>query len=149
LAYIHRSSFDILQRTSFDEFEKNYFEIDDMIALPIQILNRKGYITSFSCAGHPFEDIIELDIHADEQDEPVSNPRKFSDCSSYISFIEGITLPSIPDGFFVIREYPEIDKCLTIRAFYDINLSVYDLLRCVIDKMACLYDWSLTLENSP
>ena len=59
MAYIHKKTFDILQESNIDDFLDDYFECDDLIALPIQILNQKGYKTRFCCCGHPFEKIDE------------------------------------------------------------------------------------------
>lgn len=44
---------------SYDDYEiskdpfENGFEVDDLIAPAISILNKKGYRTAFCCSGHP------------------------------------------------------------------------------------------------
>ena len=140
MAYLHKKTFDILQRGGLDNDRHDYFEVDDMMALPVRVLNQKGYTTTFCCAGHPFEDITGID-------ETTNEPEKHTDFSSYISFAEGVVLPSIPLGFFIIREYPAIEKCLTIRTFYDRELDAYSFMQKVLVKMAFLYEWTLGLTD--
>jgi len=77
--------------------KEDHFEVEDIIALPIQALNRKGYITEFCCAGHLFE---------------------MPDAESYISFKEGIWLPSLPPGWHEDEEKFQ-DTKLAIRYSYD------------------------------
>ena len=59
MPYIHKSTFEIIQGSNIDHYLDDYFEVDELIALPIQVLNRKGYTTSFCCSGHSFIEIDE------------------------------------------------------------------------------------------
>ena len=43
--YISTDNYEIIENP-------NFFEVDEEIAETISILNKKGYITLFSCAGH-------------------------------------------------------------------------------------------------
>ena len=52
-------------------------EVDELLIPTIKILNNKGYITKFCCSGH----------------YTGQHPR------AYITFYEGIDVPSIPNGF--------------------------------------------------
>ncbi|MHB1155014.1 MAG: hypothetical protein ACYCWE_19300 [Eubacteriales bacterium] len=45
---------------NIDNYLDDYFEVDDMIAPVIQLLNKKGYVTTFYCGGHPYVDICEF-----------------------------------------------------------------------------------------
>ena len=54
MAYMHKETFDIERCKNTYDSNENYFEVDELIALPIQILNCKGYFTAFCCSGHPF-----------------------------------------------------------------------------------------------
>jgi hypothetical protein len=101
-------------------FDKdNCFEIDDVVVPTIQILNRKGYITVDCCAGHPF------------------NTAGNGMYSSYISFKEGIVLPSLPPGYTLNNNI--------IRRFWDFELDFYAFIRDNIETMAQLYKWALDL----
>lgn len=43
MAFMHSKTFDIINSSNIDGYLDDYFEIDDYIAKPIQILNLKGY----------------------------------------------------------------------------------------------------------
>ena len=61
MAYMHKETFEILQGSNIENYlDDYYFEIDDLIALPVQVLNRKGYKTQACCSGHPFDIVTEL-----------------------------------------------------------------------------------------
>jgi len=121
MAYMHNDSFEILQGSNIDNYLDEYFDVDDLIALPIQTLNRRGYKTQFCCSGHPFESVSELfselemtiehcPIIGVYKIEEATNPtdpkykhrllvRNPPDRSSYITFESGTILPSLPCGF--------------------------------------------------
>jgi hypothetical protein len=121
MAYMHKETFDIVHGNYVEgQTEEHYFEVDEMIALPIQVLNRKGYRTRFSCAGHPFREISELYMSGDVENpekiihgtisvEKVENPPyedmdtriifERDDNRCYITFEPGVELPSLPRDF--------------------------------------------------
>ena len=86
MAYMHKEMFEITMDEQY-RGDFGYFEIDDPIALPVQVLNRKGYITEWCCAGHPPFHLINSPLI------------RFCQCSSYIVFKENVSLPSLPPGF--------------------------------------------------
>ena len=69
MALMHRETFDIIDGTNIDEELDEYFEVDEYIALPIQILNRKGYRTKFCCQGHPYPSRVKSTF-LNETEEP-------------------------------------------------------------------------------
>lgn len=59
MAYIHKKKFNII--SGFDKFanikEEEWFHCDDLIAISVAILNKKGYRTTSSCSGHIFPEL--------------------------------------------------------------------------------------------
>lgn len=53
MAYINKETFNIRQDVPNSDIN-DYFEVDELIAPVISILNKKGYYTSFCCSGHPY-----------------------------------------------------------------------------------------------
>ena len=132
MAKIHKKTFDISDTKEGFYAGENYFHIDDLIALPIQALNRKGYITEFCCAGHPFA-------------KPYD---------SSISFKEGIWLPSLPPKFVEDKSFYKKFKKLRIIHKY-VNYDCYNehnafefiraFLNDNIEAMEALYKWVIDL----
>jgi hypothetical protein len=74
--YISEDSFEILENPC-----ENSFEVDDLIAPAISLLNKRGYVTAWCCSGH-----------AEHEERPMH---------AYISFWFGETPPeTIPEGWY-------------------------------------------------
>ena len=77
-----------------------YVEIDELIAPTIQVLNRKGYITTGCCSGHSLKDTItaitSYSPNNSEMGYKVIHDRIYD---THIAFKEGISLPSLPPEF--------------------------------------------------
>ena len=162
MAYMHKQTFDIalLGRSDYEYSKMNsafannadYFQVDDLIALPVQVLNRKGYLTVAVCAGHPF---VSLSPSSDE----------LLPSMSYIIFDEGIYLPSLPPGFVAREqniktlatgdtiEIPVNPVKKNKRLLIDCTLrgnsdsTIYDILRGNFEAMEQLYKWTLNLPD--
>ena len=111
MVYMHKETFELWEP---GQSKENYFEIDDAIVPPVQVLNRKGYITADCCAGHPF------------------NTEGNGMYYSYIKFKEGVLLPSLPPGFDLYDG--------TLMRFWDLSTEFYAFLRDNIDTMEKLYE---------
>jgi hypothetical protein len=163
MAYMHKQTFDIqlLGRSDY-EYSKlnstyanddNYFQVDDLIAMPVQVLNRKGYTTAAACAGHPFTAV------SPSTDELLPS-------HSYIIFEKGILLPSLPPGFVPYEQNANTGRtdkiempikakhmgkygCVLIQCtFYgDNDITIYDILRGNFEAMEALYKWTLDLPG--
>ena len=134
MAYIQRETFEILDADKVIiqiPFVAKHFWVDDLIALPIHMLNRKGYTTEGCCSGHLF---FGTDIY-----------EKPKDLMSYINFEEGISLPSLPPGFAWHNNTCIMYK-YNIPYKYDAN-AIYGLLRENLDVMEQLYKWALKLPD--
>ncbi|MCL2518068.1 MAG: hypothetical protein FWF15_05840 [Oscillospiraceae bacterium] len=128
--YMHKETFNIFGGYYITDFRnENCFEVDELIARPIQILNRKGYFTTQCCSGHPFM-IPMKKVH-----EAINN-------ESYIAFQEGIALPSVPRGFKKVHNGYRV---LIFRLYLD--KKDYECLREIFKSMELLYLWALNLPE--
>lgn len=167
MAYMHKETFDIVDDDYVgdddlkevlgivDDYctDDYYFHVDDLIALPIQVLNRKGYITRQCCTGgHPFRMMFEGENMSGEEAEE----RGKRICNTYIQFEDGISLPTLPPGFeisfnVITKKYnnnheiglpPDI---VMIRGHNNNDIGVYETMREVLNSMEQLYKWALNL----
>ena len=145
MAYMHKETFDIVVENSCKN-PNDYFYVDELIELPVQILNRKGYITEFCCAGHPF-DYLEENGEFERESEDARAKRlarkTYRSLKGYISFKEciskwyGIPFTAITDtGRTFTLADPKI---------YDND--VYKFMRDVTESMEQLYEWALKLPD--
>lgn len=157
MPYIHKNTFDIIQGSNIEDDLDDYFEVDEPLALPIQELNRKGYITKFCCCGHSFEDKGEafassetynfehtiVGTYATEKMPDGSHRilyRNVSNHQSYIVFADDTILPQAPPGW----QYD--DRSLTCD--YPDNLDEYSFMATMIQSMKDLYKWALRLPRA-
>jgi hypothetical protein len=87
-------------------------EVDELLLLPIKILNQKGYITKYCCSGHIYS----------------SYPQ------TYIVFEDDINLPNIPNGFYV-----DAERCIRKDFNYKKNnelLLQKEIIKTVIDILS-------------
>lgn len=54
MAWVHFKTNEILHEITEDFKQEDFYHVDDLLAIPVVELNKKGYITTSSCAGHPF-----------------------------------------------------------------------------------------------
>jgi len=165
MPYMHKQTFDISPKgdSYMDTAEINdYFHVDDLIALPIQILNRKGYLTIGCCAG----------VHPQPATIPI-NPNDWVVSSCWIIFKDDISLPCIPLGFVKefyndnLKERAKIakqekkqlrDKSLLIKHVLqyrnklmsgcdESDNTIYGIWREQLDAIERLYKWALDLSD--
>ena len=141
MACIHKKTFDIYHSDQLI-MPDDYFEVDDEIAPSIQMLNRKGYITEWCCAGHPLLDWLMRSTEV-EYEKCTVTPE------SYICFKEGVSLPVLPPGFVIYTSPPGfVDLRLNIRRYYHVDKYLYnyfEISRNIIEAMEHLYKWTLDL----
>jgi hypothetical protein len=117
MPFMHGTTFEI---TEFDmRRDHAYFEVDDLLALAIQILNRKGYYTYVCCEGHPFDTERYLDI----------------------AFHDSVDLPYLPDGF-------NFEHC-RLQYYYKSNDRVFEFEREKVDICEALTAWADGLPENP
>ena len=141
---MNKKSFDITSSIVSVNNPDDWFDIDDLIALPIQVLNRKGYITEACCAGYVFDILIESTSPSNTTNNvPVFLNDEYP-CLSYIVFNRGTVLPSLPSGFVIYDNLP--NDILLIQRLYNGN-DIYRLIRDILEAMEQLYEWALSLPN--
>lgn len=160
MAWIHKETYEILQALEAGHLEE-YFEADDFIAAPIAMLNKKGYVTTASCAGHPFPSKFNIETQVLEKsigfDEIETKPedlehlrnetlnttfRTYKYRISYIIFEN--ELPEdidIPDGWYYSWE----NNMLYTR--YTKRPDPYRFIEMQITKMKALMAWAENLSE--
>lgn len=146
--YMHKTSFDISHGLSETltaningekrvYFLKEYFfEVDELIALPLQKLNRKGYYTACSCQGHPFDHVL-FHLSPEGALQPVVAEVPCPH-ESYVTFVEPYELPSLPEGFTLQKT----EKSLRIFKAHPKNGDYEETLSSIIAAMNALSRWA-------
>lgn len=154
MPYMHKRTFDIsnsmpttVTQHQGDGTEIQYepmpdfFHVDELIAIPLQILNRKGYLTACSCAGHPFDPVFFTKTENGVWDPFLADG--LCTCTSYITFFGDYQFPFLPSGF-------EQDKAPAgVRIFrkHEKNGDAWETLSSVMDAMKTLHDWAKELPS--
>ena len=133
----------------FDEIFDRHFEVDELLVLPVIELNKRGYITVYSCSGHPF--MWELTYQNDEEEQQYENPLFYekdehlyfyayrrSIAEAYIKFEQEYKFKILPDGWRYERD--------TLRFAFSTDLSDYELHKVLIKAMDSLYAWACSLN---
>lgn len=78
---------------------RDVFEVDELIAYPVQLLCNKGYITEMSCAGHAFGTLHYESVEKDEK----NNDNTLLQELSYDHGIEFRCYEGIPEPYTFIK----------------------------------------------
>ena len=139
MACIHKETFDIYHNDQII-VPDGYFEIDEEIAPAIQVLNRKGYITEYCCAGHPLTDWLMRSSKAEYEKSNVEP-------DSYILFKEGILLPTLPPGFFNDSSGMRLVIRKSHRYSTYADNTFFGMSKHIVETMEQLYEWALNLPD--
>lgn len=142
MAYMDKNTYKFINKEDIKNIDNNdIIELDEMIAPIIQLLNLKGYKTSSSCSGHPYKDELIPGIN-------------IMYISSYITFEDGIILPSYPKNAIISTNSYIIDGSLnfTIKCYKDIikiNNSGSDYYRIYNKIVKVMKIWMKWAERLP
>ncbi len=107
--YMNSKTFELSEQEDND-----CIKIEELIALTISLLNKKGYYTKYCCSGHYDKEIDEYGVEGEDIEDISENELCQVlpyDCGSYkiswlssveschIRFNEDVILPNIPDEF--------------------------------------------------
>ena len=159
MAYMKLNTFDIYQELLTEEELSidGFVEIDELVAPVVSILNKKGYITSNSCSGHPYCDYQLSSSILEENSLNTANRDEFNKhpyISGYIMFDTDIFIHSCPsdestyiemDTFtnkprFIIRYWYEFDA-------NDNVVNSYKAHDKILDIMKNWMEWAESLPN--
>lgn len=156
MAFINKKTHEILQ--AFDEglAQDDYIAVDDLIALPIASLHKKGYQTVEFKAGNPFPYLHCLDtqinlkngVDFDKLSEPIKDTeehafvhlRTYRDRISYIKFEEDLPEElDVPDGWL----YDPDENMLYVR--YSKKPDPYLFTIAQVKHMQALMNWIMEI----
>ena len=136
---------------NFKLFYMNSFDIDEEMFPIIQILNQKGYTTTYCCSGHLHKPYNSIFDHNEIKILPHIETNETRTCA-YLLFALFVKLPYLPkswkfyksdakDGFYVIRHYwtKKQKEC-----FKD---NPYLYYRKRVKLLQNLYEWALSLPE--
>jgi hypothetical protein len=117
MPYLHSKTFELTGEDM--RRDTDYFEVDELLAFAIQMLNKKGYYTYVCCEGHPFVYVRYLDI----------------------AFHDSVDLPYLPEGFY-------FEHC-RLRYDYTEQKSLFGFSREMTDVCEALTKWAAGLPENP
>lgn len=141
MAYICEKDWSIFHSENDDQFNaENCFEVDEVIALSVCELNKKGYATKFCCSGHIFSDATPWHNESGE----IIGKMTMSNASGYISFKEKISLNTVPPG--AVLEDLSKDDVTNLYFMYDSKDGTPELQSEITKMMVNLYEWTKSLD---
>lgn len=110
MAYIDRKTFKPYSDISVSEVEQRSFDCDDLIAPVISILNQKGYVTNFCCAGHPYPQYEEMYVllYEDNYEAISSTWGRFIPGDKFLyenAVCKKVSLEEVPEG----HQFDDVD----------------------------------------
>ena len=158
MAYLSTTTFEIIPDD--EKPTRFYFYVDDLLLVPIQILNNKGYTTNGCCEGHPYrasecvlfpnelyaesygtENAVSIMNLPNGQIEVKYNLSPIKHTNLSIVFNGDIDLPDIPPGF--------IFHLCRLKYFYPFRDSIYDFYDDKLKITRLLLTWVKSLPNNP
>jgi hypothetical protein len=132
MVYIDTKKYDIYYDITDIRVRAPLFEVDEMIAPVISLLNKKGYWTVYCCSGH-FDDCKYDGFNT-------------SNSSCYIMFVDKFEFKDIklPEGFSKEQD-TYFQGRIGIRKWYKSENRDWNRMLEIMDTMKDLYDWAVKL----
>lgn len=119
---------------------EDFIEVDELIAFPVQLLNRKGYKTTCCCAGHAPGHLFPI---AKVENEAIAvTEYAWDPCTTetYITFDKEYDFPFLPEGFTrqknkVFKEYDKTEN------------EEWQTLLAIMESAKALHDWAEALPQ--
>jgi hypothetical protein len=156
MALINKSTFEIIDGTALElipeDIREDYFEVDDLIALSVSELNKRGYTTTYCCSGHPFEGLVEV------FSAKIYDLRSLGICTNVIrqgDFYRGICRSISNECYITFYNDPSVFKCLpkgfyidgfSIRRTYLSKCNTFEYVEEIVESMKDLFIWTQSLE---
>ncbi len=120
----------------------DFIEVDELIAVPVQILNRKGYKTACCCAGHAPNHMFPWPEIKDDRIVVVDYDVVPYCAETYITFFETYGFPFLPEGFSQQKNriYKQYDKSQ--------ENAEWEILLAIMESAKALHDWAMALPDN-
>ena len=150
--YISTDNFEVIENP-------NFFEVDEGIAEAVSILNKKGYRTLYSCAGHNYKTCYKATASIDMLEESkkifniyIGKINKdtfdyYSDAqrtNTYIKFARHYDFPFLPDGF----KYETAQEAETKFKKYEIQNDSKIIFGDTVSKTILLFQNNIRLDDN-
>lgn len=128
-----------------DEKDSRYhidscFFVDEMMALPILELNRKGWITEYCCSGH----LTNAEYSGKNSASKYSTYRSDHNFA-YIVFNRMYEFSTLPDGWKLDQAYIDQYKKMAIEIRFTSEPFTLNRLTEILEAVKSLYLWSVNL----
>lgn len=148
MVYIGAESFNIYKSNYDSRINEPIIECDELLAFPVQILNKKGYRVECCCSGHL------VDTHFVDKSPNIDYDRKFNNDECFIQFensmeeLKEMGMTHIYDFYVpdnrildMVREFEfkdnEDGKAIIKRKFDGTKLRFYEMIDCA--KILCAW----------
>lgn len=117
---------------------EDFIEADELIAFPVQLLNRKGYKTVCCCAGHAPGHLFPIAKVENEAIAVTEYAWAPLNTATYITFAKEYNFPFLPEGFTrqknkIFKEYDKAEN------------DEWQTLLAIMESAKTLHDWAEAL----
>lgn len=117
---------------------EDFIEVDELIAIPVQLLNRKGYKTACCCAGHSLGHLFPIPEVKNDAITVTEYAWAPYNTATYITFDKEYDFPFLPEGF--IRQKNKIFK-----EYNKTENAEWQTLLAIMESAKTLHDWAKAL----